>query len=588
MKGFYNKILRIDLDRKAFWEDTVPESVYHKYLGGKGLGTYLLLENTPAGVEPYSSDNALIFATGPATDTRIWGCSRLGAFTKSPLTGGYCESYTGGKVAEPAGRTGYDAIILKGISSEPVYLEITTGRVVFHDASHLWGKETYETEDAIKEAVGQKDAGIIVIGPAGENLISYAVIENNYWRSLGRGGAGAVMGSKKVKGIAFYGSAKREMAHPAAVDKLRKEIREKGKDDPGVKRYFAEGTIQMVRVQNKVGAFPTKYWSRGSYDKWENLTIEKLREQCNVRPHACNSCFIACGKMSEVLGGRHQGLKLEGPEYETIGMFGGVCMIDDLREIIHLNDVCDRLGMDTITAGNVAGFAIEASHRKDLGFKIEYGDVDAIAELLHKIAYNEGVGAILAKGVRAAAREWGLEDIAVHVKGMEPAAYDPRTEQGMALAYATSDRGACHLRATVYKAELSGMIPLDQSEGKAEILIDFEDRHTLFDALILCRFFRDLYPWEKIGEIIYGTTGLELDKKQLQAMALNISNATREFNLREGMSPADDSLPPRFFEKLEDSGNVLRKSDFDRMLADYYRIKGWDGLEKTVCNDCQS
>jgi aldehyde:ferredoxin oxidoreductase len=324
-----------------------------------------------------------------------------------------------------------------------------------------------------------------------------------------------------------------------------------------------------------VGGFPTKNWSRGTYDKWENLTIEKLREQCNVKSRACNRCFIACGKLSEVLEGRHKGLKLEGPEFETIGMFGGNCMIDDIREVIYLNDVCDRVGIDTITAGNVAGFAIAASQKKDLGFKMEYGDVDAIADLLYKVSRREGIGDILANGVKAAAREWGLDDIAVHVKGMEPAAYDPRVYQGMALAFAVSPRGACHLRSTVYKAELAGMIPFDQAEGKAAIMLDFEDRHTLFDALILCRFFRDLYQWDRIAEIIKATTGLELSKADLQQMALRISNLTREFNRRQGLTRADDSLPPRFYEPLEDSGKVLLKKDFERMLDDYYALKGW-------------
>ena len=252
-------------------------------------------------------------------------------------------------------------------------------------------------------------------------------------------------------------------------------------------------------------------------------------------------------------------------------------MIGDIREVAYLNDICDRLGMDTITAGNVAAFTIEASHRKSIGEKIEYGDVDGIAELFHKIARREGIGAILAEGVRSAAKEWGLEDLAIHVKGLEPPGYEPRVLKGMGLTYATADRGACHLRATFYKAELSGMIDPDQIEGKAEMLIDFEDRHTLFDSLILCRFFRDLYPWEKIAVLIKATTGMELDKKQMQKMALGITNKAREFNLREGMTAAADTLPERFFkEKLEDSGKVLLKSDFDKMLSDYYKIKGWD------------
>jgi aldehyde:ferredoxin oxidoreductase len=325
------------------------------------------------------------------------------------------------------------------------------------------------------------------------------------------------------------------------------------------------------------GAFPTKYWSLGRFDKWQNISADALLEKCRVKPKACPKCFFACGNLTEVVDGRHKGLIIEGPEYETIYAFGGLCMIDDIREIAYLNDICDRLGMDTMTAGNLAAFTIEASHRKSIGEKIEYGDVDGIAELLNKIARKEGIGAILAEGIIHASKEWGLEDLAIHVKGLEPAGYDPRVLKGMGLAYATSDRGACHLRATVYKAELSGIIPPDQIEGKAELLIDWEDRHILFDTLILCRFFRDLYPWEVLSLLVNATTGMELDKEQLGTIAANIINKTREFNLREGMKREDDTLPKRFFEeKLEDSGKVLLKSDFQKMISDYYRLRGWD------------
>jgi len=577
MYGFHNRILHINLNQRSFEEECVDDEIQTKLLGGKGLATHLLLNNTKAGVDPFSEDNVIIFATGPVTDTKISGSCRFGVFTKSPLTGIYCESYSGGTVAEPLSQTGYDAIIIKGASEKPIYLEISNGKVEFHDAVHIWGKDTYASEDTIREELGRKNAGIVVIGPAGERLVKFAVIENDYWRSLGRTGPGAVMGSKKIKGIAFYGDVKRQVAHPDLVNQLWKEIRAISKGDPGVEKYYTEGTIQMVPLLNKVGGFPTKYWSSGTFDKWESLTIGALREKCNVKSKACRKCFIACAKLSEVVEGRHKGLKIEGPEYETINVFGGQCMIDDITEVAYLNDICDRLGMDTITAGNIAAFTIEASHRKSIGVKIEYGDVDGVAELLYKIARREGIGDVLAEGVRYAAKEWGLEDFAIHVKGLEPPGYEPRVNQGMGLAYATGDRGADHLRATVYKAEFSGMIPPDQSEGKAEVLIDFEDRHTLFDALILCRFFRDLYPWEKLSMVIKATTGMELDKKQLQKLALNITNKAREFNLREGMTSADDTLPKRFFEqKLEDSGKVLLKSDFDKMLSDYYKLKGWD------------
>ena len=576
MDGFYNKVLKVNVSQRSFEEESIDDEVYRQLLGGKGLGTYLLLNNTRAGLDPLSEGNVIIFATGPVTDTKVFGSSRYGVFTKSPLTGIYCESYAGGTVAEPMSRAGYDAIIIKGASEKPVYLEISNGKVIFHDASHLWGKDTYETEDAIREEVGVKDAGIAVIGPAGERLVRFAVIENNYWRSVGRAGAGTVLGSKKVKGIAFYGDKKRKVARTDLLNALWKETGSKAKTNKGAMAYKKLGTPMLVAITNKAGAFPTKYWSSGTFDKWQDISADALLEKCRVKPHACPKCFLACRNLTEVVDGRHQGLIIEGPEYETIYAFGGLCMIDDIREIAYLNDICDRLGMDTMTAGNLAAFTIEASHRKSIGEKIEYGDVDGIAELLSRIARREGVGAILAEGIRYASQEWGLEDLAIHVKGLEPPGYEPRVLKGMGLAFATSDRGACHLRATIYKAELSGMMPPDQIEGKAELLIDFEDRHTLFDSLIICRFFRDLYPWEAISVIINATTGMDLDKRQLQRIASNITNKAREFNLREGMSKADDTLPKRFFEeKLEDSGKVLLKSDFQKMLSDYYRLKGW-------------
>jgi len=282
---------------------------------------------------------------------------------------------------------------------------------------------------------------------------------------------------------------------------------------------------------------------------------------------------MACGNLTEIIDGRHKGLIIEGPEYETIDAFGGLCLIDDIREIAYLNDICDRLGMDTITAGNLAAFAIEASGRKAIGEKIEYGDVDAIADLLRRIAHREGIGDTLAEGVRYAAKEWGLEDLAIHVKGMEPPGYEPRALKGMGLAYAIGDRGADHLRATVYKPELSGTAPPGQVEGKAELLLDYEDRHTIFDALILCRFFRDLYPWEELSRIVNALTGLKAEKAELRQISANIRNKVREFNFREGMTREDNTLPKRFFEEhLKDSGKKLERAELDKMLSDYYRL----------------
>jgi aldehyde:ferredoxin oxidoreductase len=577
MKGFFNKILRINLKTKTFKEEAVPDSVYETYLGGKGLGTYLLMKENPSGVDPLSSKNKLIFCTGPITNTRIYGSCRHGVFTKSPLTGIYSESYSGGKVAEPMSRTGYDAFIFEEASTEPVWVEISDQKIVFHDAKDLWGKDTYFTEDEVIKRVNQKGSGALVIGPAGENLVRYAVIENDYWRSLGRTGVGAVMGSKKMKAIVFYGEKKKEIAYPDRVEQFAKETLERGKDNAGVQNYKRFGTPMLVAMNNAVGAFPSKYWHLGTFEGWEKISAEALLERCHVRPTACLRCFVACGDLSEVKEGRHKGLKIEGPEYETIYAFGGLCMIHEIEEIAYLNDICDRLGLDTISAGSLCAFAIEASEMGRITEKINWGEVDKIAELLHDISSKKGTGAILSEGIQHAAKVWNMEDVAIHVKGLDPAGYDPRVLKGMGLANATSDRGACHLRATFYKAELAGMIPMDQMEGKAKLFLEFEDRFNIHDSLILCRFYRDIYwDWSYLSTIVEMTTGLKLDENGLRKISSTIQNETRRFNLREGMTPKDDTLPKRFFdEPLGKEGKTIRREDLQKMLQDYYALRGW-------------
>ncbi len=580
MSGHYGKILKIDVSSQTFTAEPLADVVYDQYLGGKGLASYLLYELNPPGIDPLHPDNCLIFATGPVTGSKIWGGCRYGVYTKSPQTGFYSESYSGGRVPEAIDSTGYDAIVIQGQCTQPTVLEIHPDEVIFHDAVDLWGKESYETEDEVivrysRSDRGFKKAGAVVIGPAAENLVCFGVIKNDHWRSAGRTGVGTVLGAKKVKAIVFQGNRKRPLHDENAVQNLSKTIAEDGKDNPGVAAYKSMGTSQLVKIVNMANAFPTRYWSEGRYDKWENISADALHSNCDVKPRACLKCFMACGRMTTIMEGRHAGLKLEGPEYETIFAFGGLCMIDSIEEIIYLNDICDRLGMDTITAGNLCAFTIEAYKHGKVDYKIDYGDVDAIAKLLNMIARREGIGNILAQGIKHAAKEWDLEDIAVHVKGMEPAGYDPRVLKGMGLAYATSDRGACHLRATFYKPELSGMISPDQIEGKAELFVDFEDRLTIFDTLVLCRFYRDLYSWEILGEIIHALTGIDSDKEALRARATSISTIIRRFNLREGLTSKDEWLPKRLFRKLEKTGHEIKPEELEYMLKDYYRLRGW-------------
>lgn len=579
MYGFYGRILKVDLSNESYSIEKTPAEVIARLLGGKGLASHLLLTLNPAGTDPLGPENRLIFATGAASGSAVWGSSRYGVFTKSPLTGLYAESYSGGRVPEAIDAAGYDAVVLEGQSAAPTVLAIHPEGVSFHPAGDIWGMETYEAEDAAVSRFADpthKKRGAVVIGPAGENGVLFAAIENDHGRFAGRAGVGAVMGSKSVKAIVFSGDRRREPADRKRVLAQSRELAAESKENPGVAAYKSMGTSQMVKIMNGAGAFPTRYWSEGTYDKWEGISADALHTRCDVTPHACAKCFMACGRKTTVKVGRHAGLTLHGPEYETIFAFGGLCMVDSIEEVAHLNDICDRMGMDTITAGNLAAFTIEASLRGKIDYAISYGDVDTIAGLLMLIARREGIGETLSRGIRHAAKEWDLEDIAVHVKGMEPAGYDPRVLKGMGLGFATSDRGACHLRATFYKPELAGMIDKDTTEGKAELFVDFEDRLTLFDTFVLCRFFRDLYPWEQLSTMVGALTGLPADKEELREIAAAISTTVRRFNIREGLVPADDRLPARLHKKLADSGKVITPEELDTMVADYYRLRGWD------------
>jgi len=575
MYGFYNRLLRVDLSARTWTAEEVPDDVLTDTLGGKGLATHLLLENSPPGVAPLAPDNPLIIAVGPATGTVLAPASRYGLYTKSPQTTIYSESYSGGHVAPHIKATGYDAILLQGAADAPVYLEITDKDVVFHDAAPFWGMDAYQAEEALKETSGVR--GVITIGPAGENLVAFAVVSNDRGRHAGRTGVGAVMGSKRLKGILLHGEAKCPLYDEDSIRAYDRSLRQRGKEDAGARAYRTKGTPMIVKIANETGAFPSYYWSTGTVPHWEKIGAAALLERFKPRPRACYRCFMACGKVTTVPDGRHAGLTLEGPEYETIYAFGGLCGVDDLAEIIYLNDVCDRLGLDTITGGNVAAFAIEAARRGALDLKLDYGDVDGIAELLRQIANREGLGELLSQGVRGAAQELGLEDLAVHVKGLEPAGYDPRALKGMGLAYAISDRGACHLRATVYKAEFAGWVDRTTTDGKAETVLDFEDRHTIFDTLIFCRFYRDMIGWDDLPPVVRGLTGLELDKDGLQALSARIAGMVRRYNLREGMTPADDTLPRRLLsEPLQSSGETLSKEELQNMVAEYYALRGWE------------
>ena len=577
MFGSFGKLLIIDLSKSDIIEKELEEDIFNCYLGGKGLGSYLLLKMLPPGVDPLSPQNILVFTTGPATDTVLAPASRYGVFSKSPATGLYSESYSGGRLPPLMKRTGYDAIVITGASPEPCFISISEIGVNFYDAAGIWGLESYDAEESILRAVGVSESQALVIGPAGERKISFACIKNNRSRSAGRTGLGAVMGSKNLKGIVFSGNARAPLADEKGLKNWNSIFINRYKDSPEARLYRRKGTPALVALTNENGCFPSRYWSEGRLEGWEKISADYMQENMDVRSRGCYRCFFTCGKQTTVRKGRHQGLTVEGPEFETIYAFGGLCCLTSMEEILYLNDLCDRWGLDTISAGNISAFAIEAGLKGKLNEAPAYGDADSIADFLRSVVEGKGEGALFGGGIREAAGVLGLEDYAVHVKGLEPAGYDPRVLKGMGLAYATSDRGACHLRTTFYKPEMSGMIDPAQIKGKAKMLIDYENRFNIYDSLIFCRFYRDLIHWEELITILRLLTGEYFSVAELQKIAAQIQNLTRLFNLREGATRDDDILPLRLMkEPINEGKDLITREELDLMLNEYYYLRGWD------------
>ncbi len=572
MKGFFNKLLRINLQEKSFKYDDISDDILRITLGGKGLGSYLLLKENPEGVNPLSGENRIILTTGPITGTATWSQSRFGSFLKSPATNGFGESYCGGGIAPKIKGCGIDAVIIEGRADQLTYLHIDESGVNFFDATPIKMKDTFTSDEYILEH-SPKGSSAIVIGPAGENMVRFACVKSEKWRSLGRGGHGAVWGAKNLKGISFSGKKRCEIYSKKKLVAVNKKIAQTGKESPATAMYQKYGTPMQVKVTNSKNCFPTRYWQKGHFDKWENISGDYMQENFEIKKNPCPTCFLKCTKQSTIKKGRHKGLVVDGPEYETIYSIGGLNEIDSLEEITWLNYVCDELGIDTMSAGNITAFAIEAYKRGKHDFEIDYNMPDRVNELLRLITNNEGVGKIFLKGIKEASIELGLEDLAIHVKGLEPAGFDPRVLKGMGLSYATSARGACHLRGTFYKAELSGEMDPKQIQGKAKLHIDYEDRSAIFDTLILCRFFRDFIHWDELREIIFATTGLDLSQQELEDLANDITNMTREYNAREGLDESFDTLPKRFLKESTKEGDSMNEEELMIMIDEYNKIR---------------
>ncbi|MCG8513944.1 MAG: aldehyde ferredoxin oxidoreductase family protein [Halanaerobiales bacterium] len=591
MYGYRGKLLEINLTDSSISVKKLDENLLKKYLGGSGLGARLLYDLTDGQTAPLDEENVLIFMTGPFTGTKIPTSGRHAVVTKSPLTGIWAEADVGGNWGYELKCAGFDGILIKGKAVKPVYLWISEVGTELRDATHLWGKDTYEVDELIRKETDSQ-AVISSIGQGGENLVAFASImtDGKDGRAAGRGGVGAVMGSKYLKAIAVRGKQRVEVKYP---ERLKQKIKELAPEIVDKTRMFGKyGTSGGVQGHEEMLNFPLKNWAG---ERWpegvEKINGIVMEETILKKQYRCKTCIIGCGRDVEITAGPYQGVNGAGPEYETIGTLGGLCMIDDLEAIAWANELCNRYGIDTISAGSVIAYSMEAFERGILtaedcdGLQLVFGNEKAMIELIHKIANKEGyLGKLLSKGVRKAAAELGnyAEEFAIHVKGMEFPAHDPRAYNGVALSYATSNRGACHVQGFTHGFEKGFTMPelgIDQPhprhsvEGKGEFTAKLQDLMCIFDSIKLCKFvIIGGVKLTDITELFNAVTGLNLTNQDLIKIGERIYNLKRLYNVRCGISRKDDSLPPRIL--TQKRGPNL--PPLGKMLNEYYAYRKWD------------
>lgn len=579
--GYSGKMLEINLSTSKVRSFFPNEKRLRAFIGGKGLGASLLLDELGPSADPLGPENLLIFATGPLTGTRAPTSGRFCVVTKSPVTGLFLDSQVGGYFGPEMKFAGYDLIIIKGKASKPVYLLIENDKVTINDASELMGKGIFETEETLKKWYPGVRVGSI--GPAGEHLVNFACIGFDLYRQAGRGGAGCVMGSKNLKAIAVKGSNKIKYADEGSFKELVKKAYHSIKLDEIASLRTRYGTPLWVNPMNEAGLLPTKNFSKGSFEKVGGISGETMKERIWVKNKACFGCPIACGKLTEVKEGKYRGATVEGPEYETLALMGSNCEIDLVEAIAMMNMVCDDLGLDTISTGNVLAFGMECHERGIIKEDLEFGDADTAIEMIKKIAYRKELGNLLAEGVEESSRKLGqdTEKFAMHVKGLEVPGYDPRGAWGMALAYATSDRGACHQRAWTVTEEIEGKLgPRYSTKGRAKLVKDKQDERSCCYSLLLCDFAP--YDVKLFVGLLNAATGFDYTEDEYLKTGERIWNLTRMFNVREGVTRKDDTLPPRFLKEELDGMDekVITSENLDIMLNEYYQLRGWndDGI----------
>ena len=599
MFGYMNKILRVDLSSGKITEEFPDENTLRTYLGGAGLASKYLFDEIKKGIDPLGSENKLIFMTGPLTGTTSPSTGRYSVVAKSPLTGAWGQANSGGFWGRDFKRSGFDGVIFEGISPKPVYLVTNEGKVELKDAKDIWGKNTSETTRIIKEKLGDS-FNVSCIGIAGENLVKYAAIMNDcdkpyYGRAAGRCGLGAVMGSKNLKAIASSGKMKIEVADPEKYKEEAKQRYEWVNQSLLKMTIEVYGTAAVVDLTNVKGGFPTNNWQTGVCSFAEKLNATTINETILVGRKPCFACPIACGRLAEIKEGPYKS-KGEGPEYESLGALGAMCGVDNLEAVTLAHFLCNEYGTDTISAGNTIGFAMECYQKGILtkedtgGLELNFGDADLLIDLVHKIGKREGIGDMLAEGTRIMANKLGKDSMrfAMHVKGLELPAYDSRAAKITGLAYATANRGGDHITAYIEGPAFMAMPfmivddadvgdPLVETPKTAKVVKDFEDAFGVFDAIGGCKFMGMVLSAEDWASLISKVMGYEFSAGDFRKTGERIYNLERMFNMREGLTRADDTLPPRLLEEpLPEGPAEGQVVNLDILLDAYYDYRGWD------------
>lgn len=582
MYGFHGCLLHVDLSTgKSSWVD-LEETRLRAFLGGIGLGTSLLYDYTPPGVDPFSPANPLIFASAPLVGTGLTTTAKFAVVTKSPLTGFIADSLSSSYFALELKRIGIDALIITGRSNAMSYLSIENQTVEIRSAEHLRGKSPLETESIIRAELNWPSARVAAIGRAGENLVRFATISNE-GRHAGRGGVGAVMGAKNLKAIALSGDCPTKVTDASSIEKIAGALRERSLSSL-TDKYREIGTVANLSVFNRLGTLPTRNFQQSTFEGADAVSGESLTENNFSRRHGCAACTIRCERLFKALDGRDQRM-----EYETLFALGPLCGIRDPDNVLQAAQLCDLYGLDTISTGGTLAWAMECGEKGLLPeaqkFGLRFGQPEGIFAAIAAIAERRGIGALLAEGSRRAAVELGGDsmDWAMHVKGLELPGYEPRSLKTMALGLAVSPRGACHNRSGAYEADFSGEVDrfsIDSRRGS--LVAESENFAATLDSLIVCKFLRKCFSdyYEEAAEVLSKVTGWDYTGAELKRAGERIHNLKKLFNIREGWSSDDDWLPERLLSEAlptgVGAGVRLSTDELRQMIRSYYQARGWD------------